>query len=84
VSQYLVVGPARIKEFERTSTVAANAYVKPLVATYLRETRPRAFEKVAAPPVAVMVFQRRISPRSEAGLNRRSCFLGGNPIPPPA
>src|SRR5258708_14667309 len=30
-----------IKEFERTSTVAANAYVKPLVATYLRELGSR-------------------------------------------
>ena len=26
-----------IKEFERTSTTAANAYVKPIVAAYLQE-----------------------------------------------
>jgi N-methylhydantoinase A len=44
-----------IKEFERTSTVAANAYVKPLVATYLRELGSRIARVRKGIPLRVMV-----------------------------
>jgi N-methylhydantoinase A len=44
-----------IKEFERTSTVAANAYVKPLVATYLRELGSRIARIRSGIPLRVMV-----------------------------
>jgi N-methylhydantoinase A len=44
-----------IKEFERTSTVAANAYVKPLVATYLRELGSRIARVRSGIPLRVMV-----------------------------
>lgn len=44
-----------IKEFERTSTVAANAYVKPLVATYLRELNSRIADIRSNIPLRVMV-----------------------------
>jgi N-methylhydantoinase A len=44
-----------IKEFERTSTVAANAYVKPLVATYLRELGSRIAKIRSGIPLRVMV-----------------------------
>jgi N-methylhydantoinase A len=44
-----------IKEFERTSTVAANAYVKPLVATYLRELGSRIAKVRNGIPLRVMV-----------------------------
>ncbi len=44
-----------IKEFERTSTTVANAYVKPLVAEYLRELESR-IEKIQKDiPLRVMV-----------------------------
>ena len=44
-----------IKEFERTSTTAANAYVKPLVATYLRELESRIDGIQRDIPLRVMV-----------------------------
>src|SRR5258708_22992341 len=44
-----------IKEFERTSTVAANAYVKPLVATYLRELGSRIARIPTRIPLRAMV-----------------------------
>lgn len=44
-----------IKEFERTSTVAANAYVKPLVATYLQELGARIAAIRPGIPLRVMV-----------------------------
>ncbi len=44
-----------IKEFERTSTVAANAYVKPLVATYLHELNSRIEAIQTGVPLRVMV-----------------------------
>jgi N-methylhydantoinase A len=44
-----------IKEFERTSTVAANAYVKPLVASYLRELNSRIAKIRSGIPLRVMV-----------------------------
>ncbi|MDO8299361.1 hydantoinase/oxoprolinase family protein [Lacisediminimonas sp.] len=44
-----------IKEFERTSTTAANAYVKPIVAAYLQELETR-LEKIEPDvPLRVMV-----------------------------
>lgn len=44
-----------IKEFERTSTTAANAYVKPLVARYLQELEARIAAIQADVPLRVMV-----------------------------
>lgn len=44
-----------VKEFERTSTVAANAYVKPIVADYLRQLESRIASLGADIPLRVMV-----------------------------
>ncbi len=44
-----------IKEYERSSTVAANAYVKPIVAAYLRELRSRIGKIRDGIPLRVMV-----------------------------
>jgi N-methylhydantoinase A len=44
-----------IKEFERTSTTAANAYVKPLVAEYLHELESRVAAIREGVPLRVMV-----------------------------
>jgi N-methylhydantoinase A len=44
-----------IKEFERTSTTAANAYVKPLVAEYLHELESRIENIQGGIPLRVMV-----------------------------
>ena len=44
-----------IKEFERTSTTAANAYVKPIVAAYLRELESRLREIADGVPLRIMV-----------------------------
>ncbi|WP_157017138.1 hydantoinase/oxoprolinase family protein [Mesorhizobium xinjiangense] len=44
-----------IKEFERTSTVAANAYVKPIVARYLHELDGRIGSVKEGTPLRVMV-----------------------------
>lgn len=44
-----------INEFERTSTVAANAYVKPLVASYLEELETRISDIQSSAPLRVMV-----------------------------
>lgn len=44
-----------IKEFERTSTVAANAYVKPIVAAYLHELEGRIDKIEPGAPLRVMV-----------------------------
>jgi N-methylhydantoinase A len=44
-----------IKEYERTSTVAANAYVKPIVAAYLKELRSRIEKIRSGIPLRVMV-----------------------------
>jgi N-methylhydantoinase A len=44
-----------IKEFERTSTVAASAYVKPLVAEYLKELEGRIDQIQSDIPLRVMV-----------------------------
>jgi N-methylhydantoinase A len=44
-----------IKEFERSSTVVANAYVKPLVADYLRQLQSRIDHVADAVPLRIMV-----------------------------
>ncbi|MET3662789.1 hydantoinase/oxoprolinase family protein [Aquamicrobium ahrensii] len=44
-----------IKEFERTSTVAANAYVKPIVAAYLQQLESRIEQIRGGIPLRVMV-----------------------------
>jgi N-methylhydantoinase A len=44
-----------IKEFERTSTTVANAYVKPIVGAYLRELEARIAKMKAGVPLRIMV-----------------------------
>jgi N-methylhydantoinase A len=44
-----------IREYERMSTVAANAYVQPLAATYLHKLRRSLVEVGAAGPLRIMV-----------------------------
>ena len=44
-----------VKEFERTSTVAASAYVKPVVAEYLRELEARVEKLKPGIPLRIMV-----------------------------
>ena len=44
-----------IREYERATTAAANAYVQPLVETYLRELADRLRELGIASPVRIMV-----------------------------
>jgi N-methylhydantoinase A len=44
-----------IKEFERTSTTAANAYVKPVVGAYLEELEARIRDIAADVPLRIMV-----------------------------
>ena len=44
-----------IKEFERTSTTAANAYVKPIVAAYLQELEARIARIAKNVPLRIMV-----------------------------
>ncbi|MEI2416466.1 hydantoinase/oxoprolinase family protein [Orrella sp. JC864] len=44
-----------VKEFERTSTVAANAYVKPIVADYLRQLESRIAAVQPDTPLRIMV-----------------------------
>jgi len=44
-----------IKEFERTSTTAANAYVKPIVGAYLRELEERIGKIEKGVPLRIMV-----------------------------
>ena len=46
---------SEIKEFERTSTTAANAYVKPLAAQYLKELESRIEAIQSGVPLRVMV-----------------------------
>lgn len=46
---------SEIKEFERTSTVAASAYVKPLVAQYLRQLQSRIDKVQDDVPLRIMV-----------------------------
>jgi N-methylhydantoinase A len=46
---------SEIREYERMSTVAANAYVQPLAATYLRKLRQSLLEVGADGPLRIMV-----------------------------
>src|SRR5690606_11739440 len=46
---------SEINEFERTSTVVANAYVKPIVAEYLHELEDRIASIQADVPLRIMV-----------------------------
>jgi N-methylhydantoinase A len=67
-----------IKEFERTSTVAANAYVKPLVATYLRELNSRIAKIRSGIPLRVMVSSGGFT-SAEAGADSPILLLESGP-----
>jgi N-methylhydantoinase A len=67
-----------IKEFERTSTVAANAYVKPLVATYLRELGSRIAKIRSGIPLRVMVSSGGFT-SAEAGAESPILLLESGP-----
>ncbi|MDB5564215.1 MAG: apc3 1 [Tardiphaga sp.] len=67
-----------IKEFERTSTVAANAYVKPLVATYLRELHSRIAKIRSGIPLRVMVSSGGFT-SAEAGAESPILLLESGP-----
>lgn len=67
-----------IKEFERTSTVAANAYVKPLVATYLRELNSRIADIRSNIPLRVMVSSGGFT-SAEAGAESPILLLESGP-----
>src|SRR5258708_23559286 len=69
-----------IKEFERTSTVAANAYVKPLVATYLRELGSRIEKVRGGIPLRVMVSSGGFT-SAEAGAESPILLLESGPAP---
>jgi N-methylhydantoinase A len=67
-----------IKEFERTSTVAANAYVKPLVADYLRELGARIAAIRPNIPLRVMVSSGGFS-SAESGAESPILLLESGP-----
>ena len=67
-----------IKEFERTSTVAANAYVKPLVATYLQELGARIAAIRPGIPLRVMVSSGGFS-SAESGAESPILLLESGP-----
>lgn len=67
-----------IKEFERTSTTAANAYVKPLVATYLRELNARIADIRSNIPLRVMVSSGGFT-SAEAGAESPILLLESGP-----
>jgi N-methylhydantoinase A len=67
-----------IKEFERTSTVAANAYVKPLVATYLKELGSRIEAIRPSIPLRVMVSSGGFS-SAESGAESPILLLESGP-----
>ncbi|MFK8252320.1 hydantoinase/oxoprolinase family protein [Ancylobacter terrae] len=67
-----------IKEFERTSTVAANAYVKPLVATYLQELGARIAAIRTGIPLRVMVSSGGFS-SAESGAESPILLLESGP-----
>ncbi|MCS0505071.1 hydantoinase/oxoprolinase family protein [Ancylobacter mangrovi] len=67
-----------IKEFERTSTVAANAYVKPLVATYLQELDARIAAIRPGIPLRVMVSSGGFS-SAESGAQSPILLLESGP-----
>lgn len=67
-----------IKEFERTSTVAANAYVKPLVAAYLKELDSRIEAIQPDIPLRVMVSSGGFS-SAESGAESPILLLESGP-----
>jgi N-methylhydantoinase A len=67
-----------IKEFERTSTVVANAYVKPLVVTYLRELSSRIDAIQCNVPLRVMVSSGGFS-SAESGAESPILLLESGP-----
>ena len=67
-----------IKEFERTSTVAANAYVKPVVAAYLQELGSRIDRVRVGIPLRVMVSSGGFS-SAEAGAESPILLLESGP-----
>src|SRR5690606_16188750 len=67
-----------IKEFERTSTVAANAYVKPIVASYLKELGARIADIRPGIPLRVMVSSGGFS-SAEAGAESPILLLESGP-----
>jgi N-methylhydantoinase A len=67
-----------IKEYERTSTVVANAYVKPLVATYLRELGSRIAAIRSGIPLRVMVSSGGFT-SAEAGAESPILLLESGP-----
>lgn len=67
-----------IKEFERTSTVAANAYVKPIVAAYLNELGARIESISDDVPLRVMVSSGGFS-SAEAGAKSPILLLESGP-----
>ncbi|RDV02041.1 hydantoinase/oxoprolinase family protein [Undibacter mobilis] len=67
-----------IKEYERTSTVAANAYVKPLVSNYLNELNARIAAIKENVPLRVMVSSGGFS-SAEAGAESPILLLESGP-----
>lgn len=67
-----------IKEFERASTTAANAYVKPIVATYLNELNDRIADIQADTPLRVMVSSGGFT-SAEAGAESPILLLESGP-----
>lgn len=67
-----------IKEYERTSTVVANAYVKPLVANYLRELNSRISAIQSDVPLRVMVSSGGFS-SAESGAESPILLLESGP-----
>jgi len=67
-----------IKEYERTSTVAANAYVKPIVAEYLKELDARILSIQEHVPLRVMVSSGGFS-SAESGAHSPILLLESGP-----
>ena len=67
-----------IKEYERTSTVAANAYVKPVVSDYLNQLRSRIVATQDGIPLRVMVSSGGFS-SAEAGAESPILLLESGP-----
>lgn len=67
-----------IKEYERTSTVVANAYVKPLVSTYLQELNSRISAIQSGVPLRVMVSSGGFS-SAESGADSPILLLESGP-----
>ena len=70
---------AEIKEFERTSTVVASAYVKPIVEKYLRELHQRLASIQSDVPLRIMVSSGGFSSAEAAAQAPFSCWNPGRP-----